>query len=92
MGLPEFVAYLVVLAELGGGILVLAGGFMNSMVTRLGALATIPVMVGAIVKAHWGRWSFTPAEGFPMGGMEFQTVLILVALYLLIKGNSTASD
>jgi putative oxidoreductase len=36
---------------------------------------------------HGPRWSFTPAEGFPMGGMEFQVVLLLIAVYFLITGN-----
>jgi hypothetical protein len=41
---------------------------------------------------HWGRWNFTPAEGFPMGGMEFQVVLLLAAFYFLVMGNGTDSS
>ncbi len=47
----------------------------------------IPVMAGAIALVHWGRWSFVPSETYPMGGMEFQATLLLVALYLVFKGN-----
>jgi len=88
MGLPYPVAALVTFAELAGGIGIIVGGFTSDLVTRLAALAMAPVLLGAIIMVHWGRWSFTPAEGFPMGGMEFQVVLLLIALYFLIVGNS----
>jgi len=48
-------------------------------------------LLGAIFMVHWGRWNFTPAEGFPMGGMEFQVVLLLMALYFLVMGNADLS-
>ena len=92
MGIPYVVAALVTFAELAGGIGLIIGGFKSDLITRLSGLAIAPVMLGAIVMVHWGRWSFTPAEGFPMGGMEFQVVLMLAGLYFLIVGNSTASD
>ena len=47
--------------------------------------------LGAIFMVHWGRWNFMPAEGFPAGGMEFQVVLLLTALYFLVMGNSGSS-
>ncbi len=92
MDLPFIVAALVTFAEVAAGIGILAGGFRSELVTRLAALAMIPVLLGAIVLVHGPRWSFTPAEGFPMGGMEFQVVLLLGALYFLIVGNSTAGS
>jgi putative oxidoreductase len=86
-----FATVLVALAETGGGLLVLVGGLgkdrMYDMATRIGAAINIPVMLGAIVMVHWGRWNFVPAEGFPMGGMEFQVVLLLLLSYLTITGN-----
>lgn len=87
MDLPFVVAALVTFAEVAAGIGILAGGFRSELVTRLAALAMIPVLLGAIVLVHGPRWSFTPAEGFPMGGMEFQVVLTLIALYFLVVGN-----
>lgn len=82
---------LVALAEVAGGSLVLLGGFgkdaLSDLATRLGAAMQIPVLLGAIALVHWGRWNFVPAENFPMGGMEFQVTLMLVALYLVITGN-----
>lgn len=81
------VALAEALAEALGGLALIVGPFTHKLVTRLGAIAIIPVMLGAIVMVHWGRWSFTTTEGFPMGGMEFQAVLILIAGYLFIQGN-----
>jgi putative oxidoreductase len=82
---------LVALAEFVGGSLVLFGGFnknqLSDLATRIGAAFQIPVLLGAIALVHWGRWNFVPAENFPMGGMEFQVTLILVALYLVLTGN-----
>ena len=85
---------LVALAEIGGGLLVLFGGFGTSklfdLATRIGAALNIPVILGAISMIHWGRWNFVPSETHPMGGFEFQAVLLLVMLYLVIVGNRDA--
>ncbi len=87
MNLSYLVALLVALAEFGGGVLIIAGGVTRDWVTRLGASFFIPVMVGAIALVHWGQWSFVGNEAYPMGGSEFQVTLLLISLYLLIKGN-----
>ena len=82
---------LVAFAETVGGLLVLLGGFRNDAIsdlaTRIGAALNIPVMIGAISLVHWGRWNFVPSETHPMGGMQFQSVLILIMLFLVITGN-----
>ena len=82
---------LVAAAETGGGLLVLLGGFrkdtISDLATRVGAALNIPVMIGAITLVHWGRWNFVPSETHAMGGIEFQTVLILIMLYLVFTGN-----
>jgi len=91
MSLPFAVAALVALAEVLAGAGILAGatvrGRLGDLATRLSGLAIVPVMLGAIVMVHWGRWSFTPAESHPMGGMEFQVVLLLIGLFFAIRGN-----
>ena len=87
-GLPTPVAGLVTLAELAGGIGIIVGAFTSDTITRLSGLAIAPVMLGAIFMVHWGRWNFMPAENFQMGGMEFQVVLLLMALYFLVMGNA----
>jgi putative oxidoreductase len=86
-GLSTAVAALVTFAELAGGVGIIVGALTKEIITRLAALAMAPVLLGAIFMVHWGRWSFTPAEGFPMGGMEFQVVLLLMALFFLVVGN-----
>jgi putative oxidoreductase len=82
---------LVALAETGGGLLVLIGGLRNDTIfdlaTRVGAALNIPVLIGAIAIVHWGQWNFVPTASHPMGGFEFQAVLLLVSLYLVITGN-----
>ncbi len=82
---------LVALAETGGGLLILLGGFRDDrysdLATRIGAALNIPVIVGAIAIVHWGRWNFVPSETHPMGGFEFQAVLLLVTVFLVITGN-----
>ena len=88
MGLPTPVAALVTLAEVAAGVGIIIGAFTNDLITRLAGLAVVPVLLGAIFMVHWGRWNFTPAEGFPMGGMEFQVVLLLMALFCIVMGNA----
>jgi putative oxidoreductase len=92
MGMPVAAVAMVTFAELAGGIGIIVGAFKSDLITRLSGLAIAPVMLGAIFMVHWGRWSFSPAEGFPMGGMEFQVVLLLIAVYFLISGNSTSGN
>ena len=83
---------MVALAEVLGGGLILLGGLSrdqkSDLMTRVGALVCIPVLLGAIPLYHWGRWNFVPADGFPMGGMQFQVTLLLICIYLLLKGNN----
>jgi putative oxidoreductase len=82
---------LVALAETVGGLLVLLGGLNSGrlfdLATRIGAALNIPVIIGAISIVHWGRWNFVPSEAHPMGGFEFQAVLLLTLLFLVITGN-----
>lgn len=87
MNLSVPIAGLVTFAEIAAGLGLIIGGFGREFITRLAAIAGIPVLIGAIALVHWPRWSFVPAEGFPMGGMEFQVVLLCIALYFLIAGN-----
>ncbi len=84
---------LVAAAETAGGLLVLLGGIRNGrlpdLATRIGAALNIPVILGAIAMIHWGQWNFVPSESHPMGGFEFQAVLLLLMLYLVATGNGT---
>lgn len=86
--MPVVMIVLVALAETAGGALILLGGLLNDWMTRLGALMLVPVLLGAIFMVHWGQWHFKATETHPMGGMQFQVTLLLVALYLLVRGNN----
>ena len=88
MGMPLTMIYLLATMEVIGALLILVGGFGPDWSTRLGALMLMPVMAGAVIMVHWGRWSFVATDTHPMGGMEFQVTMILILSYLLIKGNS----
>ena len=85
-GMP--MAILAAVMETGGGALILFGGLGNDLLTRLGGLLIAAVMAGAIAMVHWGQWSFAPSDTHPMGGMEFQVTLLLIALYFVLVGNS----
>ena len=85
--LPVWVAALVAIAEVGGSLALLVGGFWKGCLTKLGGLAITPVMLGAIFMYHWGQWSMMPTETHPSGGIEFQVVLLAIALWFAIMGN-----
>ena len=72
IGFPGFIAYVVIMAEIGGGLLLLAG-----FLTRIVSLGLIPLMIGATMQHISNGWVFS-AEG---GGWEFPAfwaVLLLV--------------
>ncbi len=84
-----FMAVMAAVLETGGGALVLIGGAGNDLLTRLGGLLIVPVMLGAIFMVHWGQWRFAATETHPMGGMEFQVTLLMIALYFVFVGNAS---
>lgn len=93
MELPIAIAFLVALAEVLAGLGIIAGAAWHNrwgdIATRLAALAIVPVMLGAITMVHWGQWSFMASESHPMGGIEFQVVLLFLALYFFLRGNQS---
>ena len=86
MGMPVWVWSLVAIFESLGGALVLLGGFLPDWATRLGGLLVVPPMLGAIFMVHWPQWSFVPSETHPMGGMEFQVAMLLLAIFFALRG------
>ncbi len=75
IGLPWWMAYLLVAAELGGGILVLLG-----LLTRLGALAICIDMCVAIAKVQWPHGLKGPL------GFEFPLACAALAFALIFFG------
>ena len=76
MGLPAFMAYLVVTAEFGGGILIVVG-----FLTRLAALAILVDMLVAILKVHLPHGMFSSN-----GGFEFPLACAAIAFSLIWSG------
>ena len=90
LNLPVLLIILVAVAEVLAGLGAIIGGLsavkQADLVTRLSGLAAAPVLLGAIAMVHWPRWSFTPTENHPMGGMGFQVVLLGIAVYFILAG------
>ncbi len=86
-GLPLPLALLAALGEFGGAVLLLAGGFYKPWLTRLAVLPLIVIMLVAVLKYHWGQWSFLPSQSHPAGGIEFPLFLLVVCCYIFMKGN-----
>jgi putative oxidoreductase len=80
IGLPGALAYLVIAAEVLGGIALIVG-----FQTRIVALALVPVLLGAIVTAHWSAGFIFSNQG---GGWEYPAywAITLVVLSLLGDG------
>lgn len=82
MGLPVAVIWILAIAEIVAGLMLIAGAFGREVLTRAGALIVIVVMIGAIALVH-------AQNGFNVmtGGMEFQLLMLVTGLYLAAKGN-----
>ncbi|MCB4767573.1 DoxX family protein [Ancylobacter sp. Lp-2] len=78
LGMPGALAGPVILAELIGGVLIVAGLYARHV-----ALVMIPVMVGAM-SAHLGNgWLFS----VPGGGWEYPAFLIATSFALWLLGD-----
>ena len=77
IGLPPIAAYLTIFGELAGGIALLLGTY-----TRLTALLSIPILVGATWVHSGNGWVFNN-EG---GGWEFPAFLTVIALVVAVQG------
>ena len=80
MGLPEFIAYGVLLGEVVAPILIILG-----LYSRLGALLIIGNMVFAIILVHTSQlFLLTPEGGWQL---ELQGFFLLTAVVLLFTGS-----
>ena len=80
MGIPAWMAYLVVAAEFGGGILVVVG-----FLTRFAAFAILIDMLVAILKVHLHNGLTGD------GGFEFPLALAAIAFSLIFSGAGAIS-
>jgi putative oxidoreductase len=77
IGLPGWLAYATIAAELGGGVLLILGVY-----TRAVALALLPVLLGALWVHFHNGWLFTA----PKGGWEYPAFLVLIAIVVGLLG------
>jgi putative oxidoreductase len=83
LGLPSFVGYLTMAAELGGGALLILG-----VGTSLVALALVPLILGTIFMVHGSKgWLFTN-EG---GGWEFPAFWTVALIVQVLLGSGAYS-
>jgi len=80
------IAILVAVAEVLAGVGAIVGGFAKGdtgdAITKLAGLAAFPVMLGAIFLVHLPHgWNVMS------GGMEFQVMMLGIAIYYMLKGN-----
>jgi putative oxidoreductase len=79
LGFPSTLAYLDMLAEVVGGVALVAGFY-----SRIAAVALIPILLGAIVAVHG------PAGFFftnPNGGWEFPALWIIGLIAVALVGD-----
>ena len=87
MGLPPVITVLVMVAELGGSLLLLVG-----FLTRLGALAIGCVMAAATLMVHSKVGFFMNWAGMQKGeGFEYHLLALGLCIALLIKGGGALS-
>ena len=77
LGLPAITAHLTIFAEIVGGTAILLG-----LYTRLAALLSIPILLGALWAHAGNAWVFS-SEG---GGWEFPLLLVVLATTVAIQG------
>ena len=83
LGLPGFVGYLTMAAELSGGTLLILG-----IATSLVALALVPLILGTIYMVHGSKgWLFTN-EG---GGWEFPAFWAVALVVQALLGSGAFS-
>lgn len=79
IGLPGWLGYVTIVAELGGGALLLLG-----VAARQVALLLVPVLLGAAIFGHGGNgWVFSNAGG----GWEYPVFLAVAALVQALLGD-----
>ena len=79
LGFPGFLAYLVIAAELAGGIALIAGAW-----TRWVSLALVPILLGSIYAPRGAAGFFFSNEG---GGWEFPLFWAIVLVVQALLGD-----
>lgn len=77
-GFPGILAYPIMFGEIAGGLAIIAGIY-----TRLAALLSLPILLGAVLVHAGNGWVFSNAGG----GWEFPAFLSLIAVSVALHGN-----
>lgn len=77
LGLPSTVAYMTIFGELAAGTAILLG-----LYTRLAALLSLPILLGALTVHASNGWVFSNQGG----GWEFPLLLVVLAVSVAIQG------
>lgn len=77
LGLPAIAAYLTIFGEVVAGVAIILG-----LYTRLAALLSLPILLGAVWVHASSGWLFSN-EG---GGWEFPLVLVALATVVALQG------
>jgi len=77
VGFPGWTAYAVTFAEIGGGILLVAG-----VAVRAVSLSLLPILIGALFVHFSAGWVFTN----PNGGWEYPAFLAVAAIVQALLG------
>ena len=80
IGLPSVAAYLTIFGELAGGFAILLG-----LYTRLAALLSIPILVGAVAAHATNGWVFSNQGG----GWEYPVLLVVLAIIVSLQGSGS---
>lgn len=87
MGMPAWLAFLVIVTEFFGALLLLAG-----YLTRAAAFGTLCIMIGAIAMVHLPYGFFMNWQGQQAGeGYEFHLLVIAMSIALIFLGGGEAS-
>ena len=82
LGLPSWLAYATIVAEILGGLLLIGG-----IRTRLVALALLPILIGAVWVHSGNGWLFSNENG----GWEFPLFLVFAAVAQTLLGDGAYS-
>ncbi len=77
LGLPAIIAYLTIFGEVIGGLALIAGIY-----SRLTALLSLPILIGATLVHIGNGWLFSNQGG----GWEFPALLIVLAIIVILQG------
>ena len=87
MGVPAFIAFLIIVTEFFGGLALLLG-----VGSRLAALGIAALMVGAVGLVHASNGFFMNWVGNQPGeGFEFHLLALGIALAVMVKGSGALS-